>query len=88
VVAQSIAERALALGDELNRGAQTRSEAVQQLVAAGNRAALEEARDELVLRLRRSSDDYSATSALNLANRALAEVGWPDPFNWKHRRKP
>ena len=61
MVAQSITERALALADELSRGAQTRKGAVQQLVAAGDKAALEEARDELVLRLRRSSDDYGAT---------------------------
>jgi hypothetical protein len=88
VVAQSITERALALADELSRGAHTRKEAVQQLAAGGDKPALEEARDELVVRLRRSSDDYGATAALNLLNQALAEVGWRDPFNWKHRRKP
>ena len=61
---------------------------LQQLTADGDRAALEGAREHLVLRLRRSSDDYAATAALGLVNKALSEVGWQDPYNWKHRRKP
>jgi hypothetical protein len=40
--------------------------------AAGSRAQLEKARDELVRRLERRSDDYEASIALELVEKALA----------------
>ena len=39
---------------------------------AGSRAQLEKARDELVRRLQRRSDDYEASVALELVEKALA----------------
>ncbi len=52
------------------------------------RQELEEERAELVGRISARSDDYEATAALSRVNEALAELGWDDPFNWQHRRKP
>ncbi len=68
--------------------------AVDSLVAAagGDRAALEEARRRYALRLHGRSDDWEATAALNLLNRALSKLGPTDPFDWRERwarhRKP
>jgi hypothetical protein len=64
------------------------SQAIAELLALGDRHDLEQARAELVSRIYQRSDDYQATAALALVNKALAAVGWPDPYNWKHRRKP
>jgi sirohydrochlorin ferrochelatase len=63
-------------------------QAVKDLVAAGDRSQLEKARAELVRRLSGRSDDFEATAALTVVNKALAGLGWDDPYNWKHRRKP
>jgi hypothetical protein len=68
-------------GDELDA-------AVQKLAEAGDRTALERAQADLVQRIRERSDDFQATAALSLVNKALAAVGWTDPYSWKHRRKP
>jgi gamma-glutamylcysteine synthetase len=80
-VADPVVERAVALAHE---GSET---AVKELAALG-RAELEKARMELVRRISLHSDDYEATAALSLVNRAIAAAGWEDPYNWKHRRKP
>ena len=61
--------------------------AVNDLASAG-RGALEAAQAALVRRVYARSDDFAATTALNLVNRALAKVGWQHPYSWKHRRKP
>jgi hypothetical protein len=76
-------ERAIALASE---GTPGEAEALQ--LAAVGRDNLERARAELVRRIYQRSDDYEATAALSLVNKALAAVGWEDPYNWKHRRKP
>lgn len=62
-------------------------DAVGELAHAG-REALQEARGKLVQRIYLRSDDYEATAALSLVNKALASLGWEDPYIWKHRRKP
>jgi len=68
--------------------------AVDALISAAgdDRAALEEARNRYALRLHGRSDDWEATAALTLLNRALAVLGTQDPFDWKERwsrrRKP
>jgi hypothetical protein len=62
--------------------------ALKDLAAAGDRPELEKARAELVRRISGRSDDFEATAALSLVNKALAARGWDDPYNWKHRRKP
>jgi hypothetical protein len=68
--------------------------AVKELIeAAGHdRSALEEAQRHYAIRLHNRSDDWEATAALTLLNRALARVGWDDEFDWKKRwaqhRKP
>jgi hypothetical protein len=69
-------------------GVAEQTEPVRELLAVGDRQDLERARAELVRRIYQRSDDYQATAALTLVNKALATVGWPDPYNWKHRRKP
>lgn len=62
------------------------------LLAAGDRAALERARNRYAGRLHGQPDDWEATAALRLLNRALAELKWTDPLDWKQRwarhRKP
>ena len=68
-------------GDELDA-------AVKKLAQAGDRPALERAQTDLVGRIHERSDDFQSTAALSLVNKALAAVGWTDPFSWKHRRKP
>jgi hypothetical protein len=52
------------------------------------RESLLRARAELLARLYQRSDDYEATAALSLVNRALASLGWENPYDWRHRRKP
>ena len=83
-----IADRALALAADGGKGPDAPPDVVAELAAAGDREALEGARAELLSRIYERSDDYQATAALTLVNKALAAVGWPDPYNWKHRRKP
>ncbi|HXW82428.1 MAG TPA: hypothetical protein VEJ84_23220 [Acidimicrobiales bacterium] len=82
-----VAEEALVLARTLGSD-ESLAAAVQQLAATGDREALERAQADLVQRIHVRSDDFQATAALNLVNRALASVGWSDPYSWKHRRKP
>jgi hypothetical protein len=62
-------------------------DAVRRLVSlAGNdRASLVAARDAFARRLHGHADDYAATAALRLLNRALAAYGWHDPYDWRSR---
>jgi hypothetical protein len=83
-----IADQAVALASVTGTGSRTTDEAVGELASAGDRNALEGARADLLGRIQQRSDDYAATSALTLVNKALAVVGWADPFSWKHRRRP
>lgn len=68
------------------------SEAELVALAGDDRAALEAARDRLVTSLHRQADDYQATAALTLLNRALGRYGWTERYDWKVRwakhRKP
>jgi hypothetical protein len=61
-------------------------------LAGTDRAALEAARNRMAARLHGRADDYQATAALTLLNRALARYGWYEKYNWKVRyakhRKP
>jgi hypothetical protein len=61
---------------------------VQDLVAAGDRSGLEKARAALVGRISLRSDDFAATADLSAVNKALAGLGWDNPYSWSHRRKP
>jgi len=58
------------------------------MVPVVERQELEKARTELVGRISARSDDFEATAALSLVNKALAELGWDNPYSWKRRRKP
>jgi hypothetical protein len=82
-----VAEEALVLAGTLGPDESLHA-AVQQLAASGDRQALERAQSDLVQRIHERSDDFQATAALSLVNKALASVGWTDPYSWKHRRKP
>jgi hypothetical protein len=62
--------------------------AVKEMALTGDREELEKSRAELVRRISARSDDFEATAALTLVNKALAELGWDNPYSWKHRRKP
>jgi hypothetical protein len=86
--ADAIAAKAIDLAGSVAPGDESLDGAVGQLVAAGDRQELQQGRQALVERIFRNSDDYQATAALNLVNRALAASGWDDPYSWKHRRKP
>ncbi len=86
-VPDPVAEEAVVLTATLG-SSESLDAAVDQLAASGDREALERAQADLVGRIHERSDDFQATAALNLINRALASVGWPDPYSWKHRRKP
>jgi hypothetical protein len=88
-----LAEEAVVLASTLSAGwtqdgGDEFDAAVKKLAEAGDRTALERAQADLVQRLRERSDDFQATAALNLVNKALGAVGWNDPYSWKHRRKP
>jgi hypothetical protein len=75
---------------ELPPGEASESELV--VMAGDDRHALEAARDRVVYRLHGHADDYAATAALTLLNRALVRYGWSEPYDWKARyakhRKP
>ena len=88
VTRDPVAEEAVVLASTLTSGPEALEAAVQKLAAAGDREALALAQRDLVQRIQDRSDDFEATAALSLVNRALAAVGWSDPFSWKHRRKP
>jgi hypothetical protein len=78
-----IAEEAVRLAEGGDR-----ETAVNELVrlADGDIQQLESARDVLVHRLRRRTDDYAATKGLTAINGAIARIGWPDPLEWKPRK--
>jgi hypothetical protein len=80
----TLAKQAVALATD----GQSPEAAVQQLVASGDRVTLRQAQSDLVQLVHERSDDFAATAALGLVNKALAIAGWTDPFSWKHRRKP
>lgn len=81
-------DQALSLASSLGAVNQDTDQAVTALSGSVSAEDLSQARDELVSRIFARSDDFQATAALQLVNRALAEVGWADPFSWKHRKKP
>jgi hypothetical protein len=83
-----LAEEAVVLAGTLDSNSEALEAAVQKLAESGDRPGLEGAQRDLVRRIHDRSDDFEATAALGLVNRALAAVGWTDPFSWKHRRKP
>ena len=61
--------------------------------AGGDRALLEAARDQMAARVRAAVDDFGATAALTLLNRALSDLPRHDPLDWRVRwtqrfRKP
>ncbi|MCL2393570.1 MAG: hypothetical protein FWC87_02690 [Acidimicrobiaceae bacterium] len=62
-------------------------DAVARLVelAGTDREALVAARNAFARRLHGHADDYAATAALRLLNRALAAYGWHDPYDWRSR---
>jgi hypothetical protein len=88
VTRDPVVEQAFVLASTLTSGPEALDAAVQKLAAAGDRQGLEQAQKGLVQRILERSDDFEATAALSLVNRALAAVGWSDPYSWKHRRKP
>jgi hypothetical protein len=53
--------------------------------AGGDRRLLESARNLVAARLHNSVDDWSATAALMLLNRALATMPREDPLDWRIR---
>lgn len=88
--ADALVERAYQLGRSGNT-----AEAADELVAAAGpaRRDLETARDRVAERLHARVDDFEATAALQLLNRALSRAPIHDPLDWKVRwtqrfRKP
>lgn len=75
---------------ELSPGDASESELV--VMAGDDRDALEAARNRVAYRLHGHADDYTATGALTLLNRALVRYGWTERYDWKVRwakhRKP
>lgn len=61
--------------------------AAQRLVdlAGPQRDALVAARNAFAERLHSHRDDYQATGALQILNRALSLYGWHDPYDWRGR---
>jgi hypothetical protein len=61
-------------------------------LAGHDRRSLESARDQAAAQVRARVDDWEATAALRLLNRAIADLPPTDPFDWqirwKQRRKP
>lgn len=78
-----ISERAIELAGDGDREG-----ALNELVriVGGDVAALEQARNTLVGRLRRRSNDYAATQGLTLINAAFSRIGWADPVEWQPRK--
>lgn len=84
----TLAEEVVDLASTLGSGGETPEAAVQKLAQSYDRQALEQAQKDLVQRIHERSDDFGATAALTLVNKALAALGWTDPYSWQHRRKP
>jgi hypothetical protein len=61
-------------------------------LVGNDRPTLVAARDQVAARLHNQVDDFSATGALTLINRALAQLPPVEPFDWRvrwsRRRKP
>lgn len=53
--------------------------------SGGDRALIEAARDKLAIYLHTNVDDFEATAALQLLNRALATLPRQDPLDWRVR---
>jgi hypothetical protein len=85
----SVPELLFELAPALGRGPDLVA-AAAELVAlcGGRRDILEETRDRYARRLHGHSDDWDATAALSVLNRALATFGWTDHYGWKGRRRP
>lgn len=60
--------------------------------AAGDRGAVEAARDRVAAKVRQRVDDFESTAALRLLNLVLSEMPRHDPLDWQvrweQRRKP
>ncbi len=71
---------------ELSRAGAS-SDAVEQMMAAAGpqRKDLEEARDRVAAQVRARVDDFAATAALQLLNRALSKAPIHDPLDWRVR---
>jgi hypothetical protein len=92
--APATSEELLARASELAR-AEDRTHRVEELieVAAGDRHALEAARDRVAAHLHIRVDDWEATRTLTLLNSALSGMPRHDPLDWRVRwnqrfRKP
>ncbi len=89
LTADRIAEHAAALAGEVDQ-----QDAVTRLIdlADGDRHLMEAARDQMAALLHTRVDDWNATAALTLLNRALSRMPRNDPLDWRERwsrhRKP
>lgn len=83
-----LTEQAISLAGSAGGAQADHDRLADQLAAAGDRDDLEAARQQLLARIYVRSDDFQATAALQLVNKALAKVGWQGHYSWKHRRKP
>jgi F0F1-type ATP synthase membrane subunit b/b' len=82
VTPEAIASQAI----ELARSGATDSAAEALAAAAGgDRQTIEAARDQMASHLRNAVDDWSATAALTLLNRTLADLPRQDPLDWRVR---
>ncbi len=81
-------------GEVARAGDANGSGASDSLVSAagGDRQLLEAARDKVAARLHGRADDWDATAALTMLNRALSRMPRTDPLDWRvrwaHHRKP
>ncbi|HET9077041.1 MAG TPA: hypothetical protein VFN68_08915 [Acidimicrobiales bacterium] len=71
---------------DLSRAGVTQA-AVDELLSAASesRPDLEAARDRVAARVHARVDDFDATAALQLLNRALSRAPIHDPLDWKPR---
>jgi hypothetical protein len=89
LTADTIASQAAQLIKELDL-----AQATDQLIALADsdRAGVEAARDLVAAHLHEHVDDWDATAALTLLNRALSRMPRHDPLDWRERwarhRKP
>jgi hypothetical protein len=78
----------IARASELARdGEPDAAKAADELLAAaaGDRRAIEVARDQMAARIRARVDDFEATAVLQLLNRSLSLLPIDDPLDWKVR---
>jgi hypothetical protein len=89
LTADTLVAEATALATDANR-----DEATAKLIdlADGDRQLVEAARDQIAAHLHSRGDDWDATAALTLLNRALSRMPRSDPLDWRERwarhRKP